>query len=170
MLAHVPRVVEAHRLQVGLCDCDFRQARLGRNFLPRVCNQAACEKLMFLSSPEAAHEMPCDLGVDDGFAAAAAVIDRHDKILHALRSDPIGLNLRFPSFPKIRNWSGIEFWKTELAGRAAGSFLRKDTAGESDVLRLAGLMGGRATARSGPSVGHADFADRYPHLGIMLEP
>jgi hypothetical protein len=43
---------------------------------------------------------PCDLGVDDGFAAAAAVIDRHDKILHALRSDPIGLNCDSRDFQK----------------------------------------------------------------------
>ena len=41
-------------------------------------------KLIFLYSPDTTREMTSrDFGIDDGLAATAAVIDHHDKILHA---------------------------------------------------------------------------------------
>jgi hypothetical protein len=86
MLAQIKGMIETIGLQIGFAGCDFGQGR-GQNVLGHICNHAIGD---FMNEADVAllrhardHLSPGDVGINHGFAAAPAVVDHHDEILHA---------------------------------------------------------------------------------------
>ncbi|KRQ95338.1 hypothetical protein CQ10_32840 [Bradyrhizobium valentinum] len=76
-------------LQVGARRADLRQGRLAENLGGDILDRATCDFVdeadipVFTRRDPGDNLAPCDFRVDDGLAAAAAVVDHHDEILHA---------------------------------------------------------------------------------------
>ena len=110
-------MVEAASLQVRARDRDFRQRRLRQNLGGDVVDCGIGDfvdeaDIFVFAGSHARHDLaPGDFGIDDGLAAAPAIVDHHHEILHALalfapEKGPFG---RSGLFLKIRNKSSTKF-------------------------------------------------------------
>src|SRR5215475_16040157 len=88
VLAQISCMVEAVGLQISGC-MDLGEGSLGEDLLGHVLDGLTFDfmneaDVLVLTGGHARDDLaPGDLGIDDSLAAAAAVIDHHDEILHA---------------------------------------------------------------------------------------
>ena len=89
MLAKITQAIEMVGLQIGVCRVDIRHRRLDQNiggdiFDGRIRDFMDEADIPVFAGRDPGDDLaPCDFGIDDRLAATAAVIDHHDKILHA---------------------------------------------------------------------------------------
>jgi hypothetical protein len=88
VLSKIAQVIEMAGLQVGSRRADIRHRSLdhdvGGDIFDRRIRDFMDEAdiLLFAGSDPGDDLTPCDFRIHDGLAAAAAVIDHHDKVLH----------------------------------------------------------------------------------------
>jgi len=81
-------MIEATCLEIGAIGRDFGQRSGGQNLVSDVADGTIDDlvdeaDILVLAGRHARdHLAPGHLGIDDCFAAAASVVDHHDKILH----------------------------------------------------------------------------------------
>src|SRR5882757_4623071 len=88
MLAKVASVIETARLQIGAIGGDLGEGGLGQDLVGDIVDNTVhdfvnkADVLVFAGCHTRDDLAPGDLGIHDGFAAAASIIDHHDEILH----------------------------------------------------------------------------------------
>src|SRR6188472_3595730 len=110
VLAKIADVIEMAGLQIGARRADLGQGRLGENLGSDILDGAVHDFMdeadiaVFTRRDPRDDLAPCDFRIDDSLAAAAAVVNHYDKILHAgdLTSSRM-LGSTMPIFPKIGN-------------------------------------------------------------------
>jgi hypothetical protein len=88
MLAQVAGMIEAVGLQAGAIGCDLGQSGFGQNLLRDIVDRAAQDFMneadvsVFAGGDARDHLSSRVFGTDDGFTAAASILDRQDEILY----------------------------------------------------------------------------------------
>ena len=120
MLAEIADVVETAGLQIGTGRPDLGQGRLAENLRSDVLDRAVRDFMdkadvpVFARGDPGDDLAPCDFRVDDGLAAAAAVVDHDDEVLHAWRSHLIPYVGDEDSISENRKLVKYKFGKTEI--------------------------------------------------------
>ena len=89
MFSQVALVIELAGLQIGVCRSDIGKGGLVHDVSGDILDRGIgnlmdeADVLVFAGRDPGDNLTPCDFEIDDGLAAAAAVIDHHNKILHA---------------------------------------------------------------------------------------
>jgi len=92
VLAQIVKVIEMAGLEVGVCGADVGEGGLAENIGGDILNGGIRDfmnetDVLVLARHNAREDFaPGDFRINDGFAAAPAIVDHHDEILHALES------------------------------------------------------------------------------------